>query len=119
MRFLAALLIYLASAAAVIAQGCGGNNPNCVVPTRPAGDSTKAAANTEFVTSVSLSGNLRAANNLSDVANAATARSNLGINAPTYQSFLSGSGTYTPTAGTVRIKVRMAGGGGGRGGADE
>ena len=35
------------------------------------------------------------------------------MKAPTVQSFLSGSGTYTPTAGTVRIKVRMCGPGGG------
>lgn len=32
---------------------------------------------------------------------------------PTYQKFTSGSGTYTPTAGTVRARVRMCGGGGG------
>ena len=36
---------------------------------------------------------------------------------PTLQSFTSiGSGTYTPTAGTIRIRVRMVGGGGGGGG---
>lgn len=32
------------------AQGCGPQNPNCIVPTRPAGDSTNAAASTAFVT---------------------------------------------------------------------
>ena len=32
---------------------------------------------------------------------------------PTVQRFTTGSGTYTPTAGTVRIRVRMVGGGGG------
>ncbi len=32
---------------------------------------------------------------------------------PTVQSFNSGSGTYTPTSGTVRIRVRMVGGGSG------
>ncbi len=38
--------------------------------------------------------------------------------APTYQSFTSGSGNYTPTsASVVRIKVRMIGGGGGGGAA--
>jgi len=33
--------------------------------------------------------------------------------APTVQRFTSGSGTYTPTSGTVRFRVRMVGGGGG------
>src|SRR6266567_6959953 len=33
--------------------------------------------------------------------------------APTVQRFTSGSGTYTPTSGTVRFRVRMFGGGGG------
>jgi hypothetical protein len=32
------------------AQGCGPSNPNCIVPTRPVGDSTNAAASTAFVT---------------------------------------------------------------------
>jgi hypothetical protein len=36
--------------------------------------------------------------------------------APTVQRFTSGSGTYTPTAGTVRAKVTMKAGGGGGGG---
>jgi hypothetical protein len=35
---------------------------------------------------------------------------------PTVQRFTSGSGTYTPTVGTVRIRARMCGGGGGGGG---
>ena len=30
---------------------------------------------------------------------------------PSYQAFTSGSGTYTPTSGVIRIKVRMCGGG--------
>jgi hypothetical protein len=42
----------------------------------------------------------------------------LSIPAPTVQRFTSSSGTYTPTAGTARIRVRMiAGGGGGAQGA--
>jgi len=32
-----------------LAQGCGPQNPNCVVPDRPVGDSTNSAANTRFV----------------------------------------------------------------------
>jgi hypothetical protein len=52
----------------------------------------------------------------SDARFASPSPGDAGINAPTYQSFLSGSGTYTPTGGTVRIKVRMCGGGGGAGG---
>src|SRR5258708_2785022 len=35
--------------------------------------------------------------------------------APTVQRFTSGSGTYTPTAGIVRARIRMCGGGGGGG----
>ncbi|MBO0863671.1 MAG: hypothetical protein J2P16_01175, partial [Mycobacterium sp.] len=35
---------------------------------------------------------------------------------PTVQRFITGSGTYTPTAGTAWIRVRMCGGGGGGGG---
>jgi hypothetical protein len=34
---------------------------------------------------------------------------------PTTQRFLSGSGTYNPTAGVTKIRVRMCGGGGGGG----
>ena len=47
-RFLLALFLVCASASAW-AQGCGSNNPNCIVPTRPVGDSTNAAANTAWV----------------------------------------------------------------------
>jgi hypothetical protein len=36
--------------------------------------------------------------------------------APTVQSFTTGSATYTPASGTIRIRVRMVGGGGGGGG---
>lgn len=43
------------------------------------------------------------------------AQSNLLV-APTIQSFLSGSGTYTTPTGCTRIRVRMVGGGGGGGG---
>src|SRR5262249_11448106 len=35
--------------------------------------------------------------------------------APTVQKFTSGSGTYTPSTGVVRVRVRMCGGGGGGG----
>jgi hypothetical protein len=42
-------------------------------------------------------------------------RSSSGV--PTVQSFLSGSGTYTPTPGLAYIEVRMRGAGGGGGGA--
>jgi hypothetical protein len=37
--------------------------------------------------------------------------------APTVQRFIAGAANYTPTAGTVRIRVRMCGGGGGGSGA--
>ena len=44
-------LLFLTFASAAWAQGCGSTNPNCIVPTRPAGDSTNAAANTAWVSS--------------------------------------------------------------------
>lgn len=49
------------------------------------------------------------------VPSASISGASLNISAPTVQTFLSGSGTYTPTSGLTRIKVRMAGGGGGGG----
>jgi hypothetical protein len=48
-RFLLGLFLSLFVSAA-LAQGCGPTNPNCIVPTRPVGDSTNAAASTAFVT---------------------------------------------------------------------
>jgi hypothetical protein len=38
-----------------------------------------------------------------------------GVTAPTVQRFTSGTGTYTASAGAVRVRVRMVGGGGGGG----
>ena len=38
-------------------------------------------------------------------------------NSPTVQRFISGSGIYTPSGGTVRIRIRMCGAGGGGSGA--
>lgn len=49
MRLILALLGLLICTSAY-GQGCGERNPNCVVPDRPASDSTNAAANTRFVT---------------------------------------------------------------------
>lgn len=75
-----------------------------------------------ILASASTIGALLAANNLSDVASASTARTNLGIvnqstTGPTYQVFTSGSAaTYTTPANCKWIKVRMVGGGGGGGG---
>jgi hypothetical protein len=58
------------------------------------------------------------ANNLNDLANAATSRSNLGISdtLPTTQVFTSGSGTYTTPANVLWIEVELVGAGGGGGG---
>src|SRR5215813_10193127 len=47
-RWLLALALCLASSLA-LAQGCGPTNPNCIVPDRPLGDISNAAANTRFV----------------------------------------------------------------------
>ena len=49
MRRILLALFFLTFASAAWAQGCGSTNPNCIVPTRPAGDSTNAAANTAWV----------------------------------------------------------------------
>jgi hypothetical protein len=47
---LLAAVAYLALATpAAQAQGCGPQNPNCIVPFRPAGDNTNAAASTAWV----------------------------------------------------------------------
>jgi len=47
---LLALLGYAATPAApAAAQGCGSNNPSCIVPMRPPGDNTDAAASTRWV----------------------------------------------------------------------
>lgn len=58
-RLLALLFLLLVSP--VLAQGCGSTNPGCLVPTRPAGDNSNAAASTAFVgTAVSNSGGIPA-----------------------------------------------------------
>jgi hypothetical protein len=44
-----------------------------------------------------------------------TAPSSGSSSTPTVQRFTSGSGTYTPTAGTIYARIRMIGGGGGGG----
>lgn len=51
MRILVALFLLLASCGAAAAQGCGSQNPNCIVPTAPAGTSNNQAASTAFVQS--------------------------------------------------------------------
>ena len=49
MRLLVALFLLLASCGAAAAQGCGSQNPNCIVPTAPVGTSDNRAASTAFV----------------------------------------------------------------------
>ena len=49
-KILLALVFLLGAALPAAAQGCGPQNPNCIVPDRPTGDSTNAAADTRFVT---------------------------------------------------------------------
>src|ERR1700730_4431724 len=48
-RFLTAAILWLAFAGAALAQGCGPQNPNCIVPTAPFGTSNNQAASTAFV----------------------------------------------------------------------
>jgi len=49
MRLLAAIALLLATTLTAQTQGCGQNNPNCVVPTRPSGTNDNTAASTAFV----------------------------------------------------------------------
>jgi|SRR5882672_10972623 len=46
---LAIFLLLIGLASPAYAQGCGDQNPNCIVPTRSSGDSSNAAASTTFV----------------------------------------------------------------------
>ena len=46
---LAPFVALFASTVPAWAAGCGSSNPNCIVPTRPTGDDTNAAASTAFV----------------------------------------------------------------------
>jgi hypothetical protein len=48
-RIVLAVLLACGLSSPVLAQGCGPQNPSCVVPTRPPGDNTSAAASTAFV----------------------------------------------------------------------
>lgn len=50
MRSIVLALLGVLFFAAPAAAACGPQNPNCVVPDRPNGDNTDAAANTKFVT---------------------------------------------------------------------
>jgi hypothetical protein len=79
------------------AQGCGPSNPNCIVPTRPVGDSTNAAASTAFVTG-------------------AIATIPAAIGTLVSVNVYSGSQTITIPAGATRASVRMWGATGGSGG---
>lgn len=56
-KVFAVIFWLLALCVSAAAQGCGEQNPNCIVPTRPLGDSTNAAASTEFVQKNSGGGN--------------------------------------------------------------
>jgi len=61
-RLLLALVLSLFGTAA-LAQGCGPQNPNCIVPTAPVGTSNNQAASTEFVANA-LAGSLTAGTNI-------------------------------------------------------
>jgi hypothetical protein len=48
-KILLALAFLFAAAVPAAAQGCGPQNPNCIVPTAPAGTNNNQAASTQFV----------------------------------------------------------------------
>ena len=96
---------------AAMAQGCGTNNPNCIVPTRPVGDNTNAAASTAFVASnsapstVSVLGYGAKCDGSTDDHAAVTAALNSG-NATVY---IPNSQCYVATAITVPDYVTLSG----------
>ena len=59
MKILIALFLLLASCGAAAAQGCGPQNPNCIVPTAPPGTSDNRAASTAFVQNATGGGGFR------------------------------------------------------------
>ncbi len=89
-------------------------------------DAVQVMSDFNFIVSQVNANGLARANNLSDVTSAATARANLGLGAAALLSSTGllnvryfttpGSSVYAPSAGTVRVRVRVVGGGGGGGG---
>ncbi|MET4208932.1 carbohydrate-binding protein [Bradyrhizobium sp. LA2.1] len=61
-------------------------------------------------------GDLSSANNLSDLANKATSRNNLGAAGAVKKQTFTASGTYTPSANLLYAIIECVGGGGGGGG---
>jgi hypothetical protein len=137
MRFRAAssqwILLY-AGGASIAASVIAGSVPNAGLANAPAwtfkGNPTGSSATpTDFtIDSITAKASPLAADEVPiwDAAGAAMKKATLtslatlissiiGV-APTVQSFTSGSGTYTPSAGIARSKVRMVGGGGNAGG---
>jgi hypothetical protein len=71
----------------------------------------------DWVFSIAGNGDLRSTNNLSDVANAATACTNLGAVGVIKKQVFAASGTYTPSANMLHCIIECVGGGGGGGGS--
>jgi hypothetical protein len=89
MRCLLAAAVLLASVAAAMAQNCGPTNPNCVVPTAPAGTSDSRAASTAFV-------------------QAAASRIRLTAPLALYSNYTAGSDTNACTSPAVACKTVQA-----------
>jgi hypothetical protein len=69
----------------------------------------------DWVFSIAGNGDLRSTNNLSDVANAATACTNLGAVGVIKKQVFAASGTYTPSANMLHCIIECVGGGGSAG----
>ncbi len=100
--------------ASVVTQG--GETYVCLVSHTAGTFATDLAAAKWIKVAQKGSGDLLSTNNLSDLANAATARTNLGIPGVWKKTAFTTTGTYTPDAHLIFGRARAVGAGGGGGG---